>query len=57
MPYADVPAFVAELRQRPATALEFCILTPARCHRWLASFQNEAACRGFRARNDLTQRV
>ena len=33
MPYADVPAFVAELRQRPATAaraLEFCILTAAR---------------------------
>jgi integrase len=33
MPYADVPPFVAELRQRPATAaraLEFCILTAAR---------------------------
>ena len=30
MAYADVPAFVAELRQRPVTAaraLEFCILT------------------------------
>ena len=26
-------------------------------HRSLPSLQNEAACRGFRARNDLTQRV
>ena len=33
MPYAEVPAFVAELRGRPATAaraLEFCIITAAR---------------------------
>jgi len=33
MPYADVPAFVAEIRQRAATAaraLEFCILTATR---------------------------
>src|SRR5208283_2766872 len=33
MPYADVPAFVASLRERPATAaraLEFCILTATR---------------------------
>jgi integrase len=33
MPYADVPAFIAEIRRRPATAaraLEFCILTAAR---------------------------
>jgi integrase len=30
MPYADVPAFIADIRRRPATAaraLEFCILT------------------------------
>ena len=33
MPYADVPAFIAEIRRREATAayaLEFCILTAAR---------------------------
>ena len=39
MPYADVPAFVAALRQRPATAaraLEFCILTAARSGETLA---------------------
>jgi integrase len=33
MPYTEVPAFIAELRDRPSTAapaLEFCILTAAR---------------------------
>jgi integrase len=40
MPYADVPAFVAELRQREATtarALEFCILTATRSGEALAA--------------------
>jgi integrase len=40
MPYADVPAFVAALRERPAIAarsLEFCILTAARSGEALAA--------------------
>jgi len=40
MPYADIPAFVRELRQRPATAaraLELCILTAARSGEALAA--------------------
>ena len=40
MPYAEVPAFLAELRQRPATAaraLEFCILTATRSGETLAA--------------------
>jgi integrase len=40
VPYAAVPAFVAELHQRPATAaraLEFCILTAARSGEALAA--------------------
>jgi integrase len=44
MPYADVPAFVAELRQRPAIAaraLEFCILTAARSGEALAARWDE----------------
>jgi integrase len=44
MPYADVPAFVAELRQRPATAaraLEFAILTAARSGEALAARWDE----------------
>lgn len=44
MPYADVPPFVAELRQRPATAaraLEFCILTAARSGEALAARWHE----------------
>ena len=44
MPYADVPAFVAELRQRPATAaraLEFCILAAARSGEALAARWDE----------------
>ena len=44
MPYADVPAFIAELRQRPATAaraLEFAILTAARSGEVLAARWDE----------------
>ena len=44
MPYADVPAFIAGLRQRPATAaraLEFCILTATRSGEALAARWNE----------------
>jgi integrase len=44
MPYAEVPAFVAELRQRPATAaraLEFCILTATRSGEALAARWDE----------------
>ncbi len=44
MPYADVPAFIAELRQRPATAaraLEFTILTAARSGEALAARWDE----------------
>ena len=44
MPYADVPAFIAGLRQRPATAaraLEFCILTAARSGEALAARWDE----------------
>ena len=44
MPYADVPAFVASLRERPATAaraLEFCILTAARSGEALAARWDE----------------
>ena len=44
MPYADVPAFIAELRQRPATAaraLEYAILTAARSGEVLASRWDE----------------
>jgi integrase len=44
MPYADVPAFVAELRLREATAaraLEFCILTAARSGETLAARWDE----------------
>jgi integrase len=44
MPYAEVPAFIAELRQRPATAaraLEFCILTATRSGEALAARWNE----------------
>jgi integrase len=44
LPYADVPAFVAELHHRPATAaraLEFCILTAARSGEALAAGWNE----------------
>ena len=44
MPYADVPAFLAELRQRPATAaraLEFCILTATRSGETLAAYWDE----------------
>jgi integrase len=40
MPYADVPAFVAELRERQATAaraLEYCIVTAARSGEVLAA--------------------
>jgi integrase len=40
MPYADVPAFVASLRERPAIAarsLEFCILTATRSGEALAA--------------------
>ena len=40
MPYADVPAFVADLRERRATAaraLEYCILTAARSGEVLAA--------------------
>jgi integrase len=40
MPYTEVPAFVAGLRERPATAaraLEFCILTAARSGEALAA--------------------
>ena len=44
MPYADVPAFLAELRKRPAIAaraLEFCILTAARSGEVLAARWDE----------------
>ena len=44
MPYAEVPAFVASLRQRPATAaraLEFCILTATRSGEALAARWDE----------------
>ena len=44
MPYADVPAFIASLRERPATAaraLEFCILTAARSGEALAARWDE----------------
>jgi integrase len=44
MPYADVPAFVASLRERPAIAaraLEFCILTAARSGEALAARWDE----------------
>jgi integrase len=44
MPYADVPAFVASLRERPAIAaraLELCILTAARSGEALAARWNE----------------
>ncbi len=44
MPYADVPAFIAGLRERPATAaraLEFCILTVARSGEALAACWDE----------------
>jgi integrase len=40
MPYSEVPAFIGELRHRPATAaraLEFCILTAARSGETLAA--------------------
>jgi integrase len=44
MPYADVPGFVASLRERPAIAaraLEFCILTAARSGEALAARWDE----------------
>src|SRR5208282_1110656 len=44
MPYAEVPAFVAGLRERPATAaraLEFCILTATRSGEALAAHWDE----------------
>jgi integrase len=44
MPYAEVPAFIAELRQRPATAaraLEFCILTATRSGEALSARRDE----------------
>jgi integrase len=44
MPYAEVLAFIAELRQRPATAaraLEFCILTATRSGEALAARWDE----------------
>ena len=44
MPYADVPAFVAGLRERPAIAaraLEFCILTATRSGEVLAARWDE----------------
>jgi integrase len=44
MPYPDVPAFTAALRDRPATAaraLEFCILTAARSSEALAARWDE----------------
>jgi integrase len=44
MPYADVPAFVAALRERPAIAarsLEFCILTATRSGETLAARWDE----------------
>jgi integrase len=44
MPYSDVPAFTAALRERPATAaraLEFCILTAARSSEVLAARWDE----------------
>jgi integrase len=44
MPYADVPAFVASLRERPAIAaraLELCILTAARSGEALAARWDE----------------
>jgi integrase len=44
MPYADVPAFIAELRQREATAarsLEFAVLTAARSGEVLAAGWDE----------------
>jgi integrase len=44
MPYREVPAFIAELRHRPATAaraLEFCILTAARSGEALAARWDE----------------
>jgi hypothetical protein len=49
MPYADVPAFVASLRERPATAaraLEFCILTAARSGEALAARWGEIDLEG-----------
>jgi integrase len=44
LPYADVPAFIAELRRRSATAaraFEFCILTAARSGEALAARWDE----------------
>ena len=44
MPYAEVPAFLAGLRKRPATAaraLEFCILTATRSGETLAARWDE----------------
>ena len=44
MPYRDVPAFIASLRERPATAaraLEFCILTAAQSGEALATRWDE----------------
>jgi integrase len=44
MPYAEVPAFIAELRQRPATAaraLEYAVLTAARSGEVLAARWDE----------------
>jgi integrase len=44
MPYADIPAFVASLRERPAIAaraLEFCILTATRSGEALAARWDE----------------
>jgi len=44
MPYGEVPAFIAELRERPATAaraLEYCILTAARSGEALAARWDE----------------
>ena len=44
MPYADVPVFVARLRERPATAaraLEFAILTATRSGEALAARWDE----------------
>jgi integrase len=44
MPYADVPSFLSELRQRPATAaraLEFCVLTATRSGEALAARWSE----------------
>jgi integrase len=49
LPYAEVPAFIAGLRQRPATAaraLEFCILTAARSGEALAARWDEIDLNG-----------